>query len=76
MDCRVGIVKGEIIINLWNIVFIYDLSLGRVKSESEKTGYRFFMQSPRFKKIGSKLSLGPIYDLSFRIQPASYFPQS
>ena len=38
-------------------------------------------QSPRFKKfvkirLGSKLSLGLIYGLSFRIQDASYFPQS
>ena len=38
-------------------------------------------QSRRFKKIGkirlgSKLSLGLIYGLSFRIQAASYFPQS
>ena len=37
--------------------------------------------SPRFKKfgkiwLGPKLSLGLIYDLSFRIQAASYFPQS
>ena len=38
-------------------------------------------QSQRFKKfgkirLGSKLSLGLIYGLSFRIQAASYFPQS
>ena len=32
--------------------------------------------SPRFKKLGAKLSLGLIYALSFRIQAASYFPQS
>ena len=37
--------------------------------------------SPRFKKfvkirLRSKLSLGLIYGLSFRIQAASYFPQS
>ena len=37
--------------------------------------------SPRFKKfgkiwLGTKLSLGLIYDLSFLIQAASYFPQS
>lgn len=49
MDCRVGIVKGEIIINLWNIVFIYDLSLGRVKSESEKTEYRFLCRAHDLK---------------------------
>ena len=39
------------------------------------------IQSRRFKKLGkirlrSKLSLGLIYDLSFRIQAASYFSQS
>ena len=42
---------------------------------------RIFIQSPRFKKFGkiwlsSKLSLGLIYDLSFRIPAAFYFPQS
>ena len=49
MDCKVGIVKGEIIINVWNIVFIYDSILGRVKSESEKTEYRFLCRARDLK---------------------------
>ena len=47
----------------------------------QKTKIPLLGLSPRFKKfwkirLGSKLSLGLIYGLSFQIQAASYFPQS
>ena len=51
------------------------------KSQFLSPHYILLRLSPRFKKfgkirLGSKLSLGLIYDLSFWIQAASYFPQS
>ena len=79
MICRFKIVDG------WNLKVVPILraqarALG-CKQAKDTTFFVKIFQSPQFKNFGkirhgSKLLLGLIYDLSFRIQAASHFPQS